>query len=441
MNDIMAAAEARAAWPRVANRYIVQEDAKRAPKLACCPSSASKQYFDSDNGESENGSDNSASNFTPFSWNYTNPNLSSDVKWWLQLHPNFGHQNDLFVHDRVENEVQGKTTDSYTNNLDKPTSVVSTVFMKNDFEKQIEELKAVKSDHPPWPPKHKEEDMTKHWYERTKLTVDWNAVDRLDSRVSEKDDCIEDESVWSEEKSRHPWWRVSDKDELALLVAKKSLDRIENCDLPPPMKVHVSVDPLACLGRSDDTVKLSTSSFDTNLNGLIYNHVCHAVHSNTFERIDRKSTSYDETSYSYETCSMIDDFDVDSSKVGLLEALCHSQTRARKAELAAQKAHNEKEHVVNLFLEQASHLFAYKQWVKLLQLESLHLQLKVKEHQLSTLFPVMPWMFGDKGDDDEEQREKRCSFCRYIIAFAVGMSFTGAGLILGWTLGCLFPMI
>ncbi|KAL6994303.1 hypothetical protein U1Q18_012410, partial [Sarracenia purpurea var. burkii] len=29
--------EARAAWQKIANRCFVQEDAKRAPKLACAP--------------------------------------------------------------------------------------------------------------------------------------------------------------------------------------------------------------------------------------------------------------------------------------------------------------------------------------------------------------------------------------------------------------------
>jgi len=37
----MAAAEAGAVWQRTANRCFVQEDAKRAPKLACCQSSSS----------------------------------------------------------------------------------------------------------------------------------------------------------------------------------------------------------------------------------------------------------------------------------------------------------------------------------------------------------------------------------------------------------------
>ncbi|KAI3720577.1 hypothetical protein L2E82_31566 [Cichorium intybus] len=49
------------------------------------------------------------------------------------------------------------------------------------------------------------------------------------------------------------------------------------------------------------------------------------------------------------------------SKAELLEALCRSQRRAREAEKAADEACNEKEHVITLFLKQASQIFAYKQ--------------------------------------------------------------------------------
>ncbi|GAB2269546.1 hypothetical protein Dimus_004465 [Dionaea muscipula] len=42
----MAAAEMRAGWQRTANRCFVQEDAKRAPKLACCQSSSSTKPID-----------------------------------------------------------------------------------------------------------------------------------------------------------------------------------------------------------------------------------------------------------------------------------------------------------------------------------------------------------------------------------------------------------
>lgn len=66
--------------------------------------------------------------------------------------------------------------------------------------------------------------------------------------------------------------------------------------------------------------------------------------------------------------------DDDPCKAKLLEALCHSQTRARVAENAAKQAYTEKEHILKLFFRQASQLFAYKQWFKILQLENLLLQ-------------------------------------------------------------------
>lgn len=40
------------------------------------------------------------------------------------------------------------------------------------------------------------------------------------------------------EKQPGPWWRTAGKDELASLVAQKSLEHIENCDLPHPQPKH-----------------------------------------------------------------------------------------------------------------------------------------------------------------------------------------------------------
>ncbi|EPS66035.1 hypothetical protein M569_08748, partial [Genlisea aurea] len=34
------------------------------------------------------------------------------------------------------------------------------------------------------------------------------------------------------------WWRTADPEELALLVAQRSLSRIENCDLPLPQSPY-----------------------------------------------------------------------------------------------------------------------------------------------------------------------------------------------------------
>lgn len=141
--------------------------------------------------------------------------------------------------------------------------------------------------------------------------------------------------------------------------------------------------------------------------------------------------------------------DTEPSKAQLLEALRHSQTRAREAEKAAQQAYSEKEDIVKLFFKQASHLFAYKQWLQLLQLENICLQLKNKDQQISNLFPVfLPWMpsKGKQGKRDKQKPKKgkrsppRYDIGRYAFAFAVGLGLAGAGLLLGWTMGWLLPM-
>ncbi|KAJ0742546.1 hypothetical protein HanPI659440_Chr10g0365421 [Helianthus annuus] len=88
----MAAAEARAAWQRTANRYFVQEDAKRAPKLACVPpSSSSSLSKQTDRRPPTTG----ITDFAPPAVNSMYSNLSPDSRWWLQLQPNHIHQNDL----------------------------------------------------------------------------------------------------------------------------------------------------------------------------------------------------------------------------------------------------------------------------------------------------------------------------------------------------------
>lgn len=134
------------------------------------------------------------------------------------------------------------------------------------------------------------------------------------------------------------------------------------------------------------------------------------------------------------------------SKAELLEALCHSQTRAREAEKAAQAAYNEKEHVITHFLKQASQLFAYKQWFHILQLETTCLHLKNSKYQLVyTRFPdFVPWV---PTKDTKRVRRKAAKtkpgLPRYKIgksfgSFVLGLTFAGAGLLLGWTLGWLF---
>jgi len=134
-------------------------------------------------------------------------------------------------------------------------------------------------------------------------------------------------------------------------------------------------------------------------------------------------------------------FEEDPSKVQLMEALCHSQTRARKAEEIAKQACAEKRHILALFFMQASQLFAYKQWFQVLQIESLKNQLENKDEP-STLFPGRK--LGKRkqkiGNAKQEMLEKaKGDITTYAVAFALGLSLVGAGLLLGWTVGCMLP--
>ncbi|KAK4403678.1 hypothetical protein Sango_0736400 [Sesamum angolense] len=134
----------------------------------------------------------------------------------------------------------------------------------------------------------------------------------------------------------------------------------------------------------------------------------------------------------------------DLSRTELLEALCHSQTRAREAEKLAQEACDEKDHVINLFFQQASCLFAYRQWLRMLQLETLCLHLRSKD-QLTSFTPpairskTMTLRRNRNRGPKKKPGKHRCHINKYAIALAVGLSLAGAGFLVGWTIGWLFP--
>ncbi|GFP88208.1 hypothetical protein PHJA_000964500 [Phtheirospermum japonicum] len=138
------------------------------------------------------------------------------------------------------------------------------------------------------------------------------------------------------------------------------------------------------------------------------------------------------------------------TKAQLMEALRHSQTRAREAEKAANQAHADKEHVVKLVLRQASHLFAYKQWLQLVQLENVYLQfVNNKSESVSIVFPVIspqttPEMHNSwhKGSGRKKWDKRCCSqydVGKYNVVFALGLGLAGAGFLLGWTIGWILP--
>ncbi|KAE8703644.1 hypothetical protein F3Y22_tig00110467pilonHSYRG00193 [Hibiscus syriacus] len=327
---LMAAAEAREVWQRTANRCFVQEDAKRAPKLACCQSSSSsKQAY---------------SSLIGVAGAHDQPAPSNG--------PQKGSTNELL--NALEDGVESY---SLATNPKRVQQKGSAETMKNC---ELLEMESIECD-------------------VSKKTNDFS---------------YDLGSPWVGGGKAEPWWRVTDKDELASLVAKKSLDFIENCDLPPPQKMHIRRCALCFQLLVLDFVEQVTES--------------------------------------------------DPTKPQLLEVLRQSQIRAREAEKTAKQTYAEKEHVIKLIVKQASQIYSYTQWFKMLHLD-VYLQIKNNEQPVSTLFPlVLPWTSYDscksrgKGGR-RKQSQPRPSITTCAVAFALGLSLVSAGLLLGWTVGRMLP--
>ncbi|KVH89004.1 hypothetical protein Ccrd_009001 [Cynara cardunculus var. scolymus] len=335
----MAAAEARAAWQRTANRCFVQEDAKRAPKLACVPPASSSLTKLVDTRPTTNGLDD----FAPPSANTVYSNLSPESRWWLQSQSNFIYQKGL-TNEKI-NTFEAGNSHQFVDIMDSQSTV------KGDHVGEEESYEFVEMD-----------------------SVDCCTV------LKELDEFSLDSEFphWMENEKNHelPWWRMTDKGDLASPLSTQSGD--------------------------------ATAHEGSTTPGM------------------------------------------DPAKWKLLEALRHSQTRAREAEKAAKQAYAEKEHVVKLIFKQASQLFAYKQWLYLLQLENLYNQ--IKTNKITPVFPVSPWQVARKkarrnlpppSAKRKTRPKKGVPSCKhdigtYAVAFAVGLGLVGAGLLLGWTVGWMF---
>ncbi|XVE73686.1 hypothetical protein DITRI_Ditri11bG0139000 [Diplodiscus trichospermus] len=439
----MAAAEARAVWQRTANRCFVQEDAKRAPKLYCQSSSSSKQTDSSPTGVAD-ACDHPAAGFMPLNRSSLNSNLPSDMKWWLHLQPSYGPQKGLTNEQSNDLEDEVESLQAEMNSPSKVSRVhqqdaqdASGVCRKRNNGCSLDSTE-------------------------TKKKCEPFEMESIDCHVSRKtnDLCYDPESPWDGSGKAEPWWRTTDKDELASLVALKSLDFIENCDLPPPQKMHVRRYSHACSGSfdGDGVSSLAWKSQTRPIPSPITSAQASPDSVSTYGRYmssvgEGKMQCASETSTLSTTQKDIIEqvIESDPTKAQLLEALCHSQTRAREAEKAAKQAYAEKEHVIKLFFKQASQLFAYKQWFQMLQLEALYAQIKNSEQPVSTLFPVaLPWTpynskklqkssrktgKGRRG----KQGQPRPDITKYAVAFALGLSLVGAGLLLGWTVGWMLP--
>ncbi|KAF3496073.1 hypothetical protein DY000_02058388 [Brassica cretica] len=214
-----------------------------------------------------------------------------------------------------------------------------------------------------------------------------------------------------------PWWRsATDQDELALLVSTRSVDHhIQNCDLPPPQKLHKSIH---CTTNGE-------KGFQT---AVIKSPWKQGAWSDRFE------SSSNSKNTSPKSSPQSDDL---ISKAQLLEALRHSQTRAREAEEAAKEACAEKDRLITVLMRQARQILAYKQWIKLLEMESLYLQMKEEEEEEQGQVEGMN--LKKRKQRGKKKNKKMGEIGRYMMAFALGFSLIGAGLLLGWTVGWLFP--
>lgn len=253
----MAVAEARAVWQRTANRCFVQEDAKRAPKLACCQSSSSSsKQVDGGPTNAADMPENPAVSFMPFHRSSSYSNLSPDTRWWLQLQPSYGYQKGLTYEqlNALKAEMESVRTDivntpskfddvpphddrrgaCLNGNMNSESSSdpycrISTNRIVKDPETKNQEANTLYN-------------MNDQEFIEFKDTREkWMDIDPIEFFQPQKSNeyGFDPESPWLGGEKNVPWWRTTDKDELASLVAQKSLDYIENCDLPPPQKLNV----------------------------------------------------------------------------------------------------------------------------------------------------------------------------------------------------------
>jgi hypothetical protein len=80
----------------------------------------------------------------------------------------------------------------------------------------------------------------------------------------------------------------------------------------------------------------------------------------------------------------------------------------------------------------------------MLQLENLCLQLRNKNQPLLNLFPhreTQPKKNRGRPEKRKISSNKKCGIGKCVAALAVGLSLAGAGLLLGWTMGWMFPSL
>lgn len=293
-------------------------------------------------------------------------------------------------------------------------------------------------------------------------------------------------------------WRTADSKALAALVSQKNRERLENCDLPPShssvmwslascdftpktykSNISVSVDKLFLASflhgyepSQLDNKPLSLSPLTMGMSDLtllnqhppqvsrplaipsILPQPLTQQHTGSLSSDDR-NTRWNGSSEGSATATARG-FD----KLG--EALCHSQTRARQAEKVAAQALQEKKQLERLFFREASICRTYKHWSQTIEIENMSLKMLMREEsgtwiEDSAAFKWISnyhsknlgkWLPRKKMHHHLsslwECRDRDCAWfsegnvmvgCTLGLAFALGLSFAGAGLMIGWSIG------
>lgn len=163
-----------------------------------------------------------------------------------------------------------------------------------------------------------------------------------------------------------------------LLTQKSGINLMQNCDLPPPLKVFPGNDMMVVL-QSKKRICSMTPQKEENVYGA--------------------------SGFSNE-------------KLELLKALRLSQTRAREAERRAAVLREERDAISNALLHESSRLIVYRHWVKLLELQVSTLR---RQHQE----PICGGTIKKK--DDNEGGGSMV----WIVALALGFSIASLGFTFG----------
>ena len=259
----MAAAEARAVWQRTVNRCFVQEDAKRAPKLACCqPSCATSRLIDAELAKAADESANAAINAMPFNQKSSFSNLSPDSRWWLQMQTSYGQQKSTLQQqssalDDAPVMLKAGDEDEILKDFSCVGDEEYDSFYQVDYDSQVDMIRKASKD-----------EKSQSFAQLMDMTGKHEIieVDSVGCSVSKKVDEFNLDSSWTEGDKAEPWWQTTDSDELASFIMMRSLNNIENCDLPPPKRKYVRRHP--CDNIGDEKRRTSCVDWESKSCGL-----------------------------------------------------------------------------------------------------------------------------------------------------------------------------